>query len=111
MKATRNNRDFIEPGKFSILERELKYKFNDKALLIEALTKTVANDTKSSQQQHQKTNERLEFLGDRALELAVTSIVLEQNPKSKKGELNNRVSNLVRNDGTFIRCSEEVKPW
>ncbi|KIE04406.1 hypothetical protein NF27_BE00010, partial [Candidatus Jidaibacter acanthamoeba] len=89
MKATRNTSDFIGPEKYSILERELKYKFKDKALLIEALTKTVANSTKSSQQQHQKTNERLEFLGDRALELAVTSIVLEQNPKSKKGELNN----------------------
>ncbi|KIE04898.1 hypothetical protein NF27_FD00010, partial [Candidatus Jidaibacter acanthamoeba] len=36
------------------------------------------------------------------------SIVLEQNPKSKKGELNNRVSNLVSNNSTLLDVAKKL---
>jgi ribonuclease-3 len=69
---------------FSNLEKKLGYKFKDIDLLKEALThRSYLNENQSWSQPH---NERLEFLGDAVLELAVTE-ELFLNYKDGEGEL------------------------
>ena len=60
-------------------KEKLGFEFKDLQLLITALThRSYVNEHKKSVSEH---NERLEFLGDAVLELAVTSFLFEKYPK------------------------------
>ncbi len=97
-----------ELEKYQILQKKLHYTFNNHGLLIQALTRKVV---KSSQLQNKprKDNERLEFLGDRALELAMTSIIMEQYPEYTEGELHNKLSPLVKNKGPLLEIARKLE--
>jgi len=73
------------------LEKCLDYQFNDKDLIIEALThksyKKVVN------------NERLEFLGDAVLNLIVGEFLFKKFPKSAEGVLSKMRASLVNEKG------------
>lgn len=74
------------------LENELKYTFNNRALLAQALThRSFLNE---NPRWHLEHNERLEFLGDAVLELVVTDH-LYRNYTSPEGELTNWRAALV----------------
>ncbi|MDP2696448.1 MAG: ribonuclease III [bacterium] len=77
----------------SALEKNLGYSFNDKDLLNEALThRSYLNENpgwKSS------NNERLEFLGDAVLELAVTENLYHRYPDQQEGHLTSLRAALV----------------
>jgi len=74
------------------LENELKYTFNNKSLLAQALThRSFLNE---NPRWHLEHNERLEFLGDAVLELVVTDH-LYRNYTSPEGELTNWRAALV----------------
>lgn len=67
------------------LETSIKYEFEKKDLLREALThRSYLNENPSWQHPH---NERLEFLGDAVLELVVTENLYEKYPKYAEGQL------------------------
>jgi ribonuclease III len=69
--------------------------FNNPKILEEALThRSYLNET-SSVNTH---NERLEFLGDAVLELAVSQYLFERFPDSPEGELTAYRSSLVKTD-------------
>lgn len=71
------------------LEKILGYTFKNKALLTQALTH-------SSVSSHVSDNyERLEFLGDRVLGLAIASLLYEIFPKEPEGNLSQRHTGLV----------------
>ena len=72
------------------MTKKLNYKFNDEKLLALALTQSGANATNN--------NERLEFLGDRVLGLAVAGLLYEMFPAETEGELARRHSALVSAD-------------
>lgn len=78
---------------FSILERKLNINFKNKALLEQAfIHRSYINENPRLGLEH---NERLEFLGDAVLELAVTDYLYKKYPESPEGELTAYRSSLV----------------
>lgn len=75
------------------VEACIGYVFDDKTLLDRALTHISA--AKSSEGRL-GSYQRLEFLGDRVLGLAIASMLMEEFPKSAEGELSRRLAELVR---------------
>ena len=74
-----------------VIENCLNYKFNNPDLLKEALThKSFANEKGSG-----RDNERLEFLGDTVLQLAITDILMEKFPYDSEGSLSKKRAYLV----------------
>lgn len=69
------------------LEKRLNYRFQDQALLQQALTH------RSAAKRH---NERLEFLGDSILNLAIAKALYHQFPQCNEGELSRMRATLVR---------------
>lgn len=75
------------------LEARLGHAFEDKALLDRALTHITAA---TSREGRLGSYQRLEFLGDRVLGLAIASMLFEAFPKADEGELSRRLAELVR---------------
>jgi ribonuclease-3 len=74
------------------LEKALGHRFSNPSLLTEALThRGAATKTKPS-------NERLEFLGDRVLGLAIAEMLFTRFAGADEGELSRRLTALVRRD-------------
>ncbi len=77
---------------FKDLEKKIRYHFKNPQLLVEALThSSIALD----QTQHPFDNERLEFLGDAVLQLAITSHLFEIFPEFEEGPLTKIRTRLV----------------
>jgi len=77
----------------SALEERLGYRFKDRALLDQALThKSFVTGRKHA------SNQRLEFLGDRVLGLAIAEMLYASFPGNLEGELSQRHTALVRNE-------------
>lgn len=96
------------PGSLDALQRRLGHRFSQPALLERALTH------RSVGPEH---NERLEFLGDAALGLAMSSLLFERWHEGDEGELTRARAHLVREESLhaaalalglpqFIRLSE-----
>jgi ribonuclease III len=67
------------------LEKILGASFNDKQILVSAVThRSYLNEHREAKQDH---NERLEFLGDAVLELVVTDYLFKKYPEKPEGEL------------------------
>lgn len=70
---------------FTKLEKILEVTFEDKAMLLSAIThRSYLNEHRNATQEH---NERLEFLGDAVLELVVTDYLYKKFPEKPEGEL------------------------
>ena len=80
------------------MSQKLTYKFKNPDLLTLALTQSGADATNN--------NERLEFLGDRVLGLAVAGMLYEMFPTETEGELARRHAVLVSTD-TLARVAAE----
>jgi len=89
-KAPTSRTIATEPvGAMGDVERILGYQFREPRLLQEALThRSAAGAGRGS-------NERLEFLGDRVLGLAVAVWLAEQYPREQEGALGRRLAHLV----------------
>ena len=74
------------------LERRLGYQFKDRDLRREALTHGSAT---GARRKRPRTNERLEFLGDRVVGLAVAELLIRRYPDEPEGALTPRLSGLV----------------
>jgi ribonuclease-3 len=78
---------------FLILEKKLGLNFNNKNLLVEAFChRSFLNENPNFGLNH---NERLEFLGDAVLELAVTEYLYKKYPEKNEGELTSWRAALV----------------
>lgn len=78
---------------FGIFEEKAGFRFKDKGLLKQAFVhRSYINENKESGLAH---NERLEFLGDAVLELAVTDHLFNKFPDKTEGELTSYRSSLV----------------
>ncbi|GAC1332581.1 MAG: ribonuclease III [Beijerinckiaceae bacterium] len=84
------------------LESAIGYSFADATLLEQALTHATATRPKAP-----ANYQRLEFLGDRVLGLAVAEMLFEAFPKANEGELSRRLSDLVRRE----TCAEVAREW
>jgi ribonuclease-3 len=83
------------------LEAQVGHVFADKELLRRALTHV------SAATQRQDSYERLEFLGDRVLGLAIAHMIHEDFPGDSEGELSRRLAALVRKE----TCAEVAELW
>ncbi|MBI4193086.1 MAG: ribonuclease III [Candidatus Colwellbacteria bacterium] len=91
--------------KIEDVEKLLAMTFRDQALLTEALThRSYLNENPSWRLPH---NERLEFLGDAVLELAVTRFLFDKNPGEGEGTLTLFRAALV-NSRTLARVAEDL---
>ena len=86
------------------LEDRLAYHFKDPHLLACALTHVSAAGGAAGRS---KNYQRLEFLGDRVLGLAIAEMLFTAFPKASEGELSQRLSELVRRD----TCAEVALVW
>ena len=85
-----------------LLQQRLGLDFPDPSLLLEALTHS------SFRNEHGvKDNERLEFLGDSVLGLAITSLLYERFPTADEGTLSRLRSRLVSTQ-TLAEVGEEL---
>lgn len=75
-------------------EKALGYRFADRGLLKRALTHASVR----SQRSGGEDNERLEFLGDRVLALAIAELLVEIDPAATEGELARLFNRLVRKE-------------
>ncbi len=84
----------LRPRKFKELETKLGYKFKNPNLLERALTHASVRGGKVAR----SDNERLEFIGDRVLGLAIAEALNKQYPEANEGELARRYNRLVRGE-------------
>jgi len=85
------------------LERKLGYSFADRELLERALTHSSAGDG-AKDISH---NERLEFLGDRVVNLLTAERLMELYPEEREGELTKRMHALISGE-TCARVAERA---
>lgn len=97
MKGSKSAADY--QTELSVFQEEIGYTFNDVHLLEEALIhSSYANESALP-----FFNERLEFLGDAALELVTTEKLYTEYPDANEGELTRSRSRLV--------CKESLSEW
>jgi ribonuclease III len=80
--------------KYKELEKKLGYRFKDEALLQRALTHASLRGAKKVRED----NERLEFVGDRVLGLAISELLWTTYPAATEGELARHLNRLVRGE-------------
>ena len=80
--------------KFKNLEKALGHRFKDQQLLEVALTHASVRGDKGKR----SDNERLEFIGDRVLGLAIAELLNERFPEGSEGDLARRYNRLVRGE-------------
>lgn len=106
-------RPMFKARKFKALEKRLGYRFKNEALLARALTHASLRGSKKVRED----NERLEFVGDRVLGLAIVELLEETYPTATEGELARHLNRLVRGEtcaavgralglGEFLMLSE-----
>lgn len=89
--------------KFKDLEKKLGYRFKSQALLERALTHASLRGAKKAS----ADNERLEFIGDRVLGLAIVEVLNEAFPDANEGELARRYNRLVKGE-TCTKVGREL---
>jgi ribonuclease-3 len=85
----------------SALESRIGHDFADKALVELALTHVSHSHGRGPSYQ------RLEFLGDRVLGLAVAAMLYRAFPKEEEGKLSRRLADLVRKES----CADVARDW
>lgn len=81
------------PASDGVLEARLGHVFADPSLLDRALTHISGATSKEGRL---GSYQRLEFLGDRVLGLAIASLLMDAYPTADEGELSRRLAELVR---------------
>ncbi len=97
------------PGDLAELEAVIAYRFADRLVLDEALTHASALvvGRRRGPSRSRRSYERLEFLGDRVLGLAVAHLLIEVYPDEAEGGLTHRLSTLVCRE-TLAEVAEEI---
>jgi ribonuclease III len=82
------------PGAAKLIEARLGHQFAHRMLLTEALTHSSA----TGRDRGRRSNERLEFLGDRVLGLVIADLLIAAYPGEGEGDLSRRHAALVRRE-------------
>ena len=87
----------ISNKKINTFEKNIGYFFKNKKLLINSLVHPSSlSDTKKNRTKVVNDFERLEFLGDRVLGLAISSIIYGKFKENNEGDLSKKLSYLVQ---------------
>ncbi|MTI17400.1 ribonuclease III [Rhodobacteraceae bacterium RKSG542] len=95
----------VKKGSDAALEARIGYEFKDKTLLDRALSHASALPANKAPL---KSYQRLEFLGDRVLGLAVATMLEKAFPEAEEGELARRLNQLVKRE-TCAQVANELK--
>lgn len=112
-KAEESEIEVLGREHYHKIEAQLGYKFNDLILLEYAMTHRSAQNRSGG---HKNDYERLEFLGDAVLDLAVAHLLLDAHPEAREGDLSKMRAALVNTSsladhakrlglGSYIRLS------
>ncbi len=101
-KAAKPTKPRRAPRAITPLETTIGYRFGDPALLERALTHISAL---KGAQGRAASYQRLEFLGDHVLGLAVSEMLFAAFPKADEGEMSRRLADLVRRE----TCAEVAR--
>ena len=82
-------------SRLDMAEALLGYRFTERGRLAEALTHRSATQPNRHGRKPPKSNERLEFMGDRVLGLVVAEWLIERFPDEQEGALGRRHAHLV----------------
>ena len=94
-------------SEYLLIETRIGYSFKDRSLLQLALTHSSVHGGR----QATLSNERLEFLGDRVLGLAIAEILLEKFPNEIEGTSNSFLGNTsYRSSCSILRYSYPKPP-
>lgn len=93
-------------GDLADLQTRIGHVFADPSLLLRALTHVSALPAAPAQRRVD-SYQRLEFLGDRVLGLAVSTMIYEAFPAAEEGELSRRLADLVRKE----TCADVARDW
>lgn len=86
------------------LEQKLGYSFQNRALLLRALTHRSWASEHTSQMPEDADNEQLEFLGDAILGFVVSEALVLRDPNAREGQLSQQKAHLV--SAAFLyRCA------
>ncbi|MCI4678643.1 ribonuclease III [Rhodoblastus acidophilus] len=96
----------LDSDALAALQERVGHRFGDPALLTRALTHVSALPAAQAQRRVE-SYQRLEFLGDRVLGLAVSEMLFEQFPEAEEGELSRRLADLVRKE----TCADVARGW
>jgi len=92
-----------EPRPLDALMERLDYTFGDDGLLRTALThRSYAHESRSAEH-----NERLEFLGDAAIDLVLSEELIQRLPQRREGELSRARAALV-NEGSLAAVARRL---
>jgi ribonuclease-3 len=89
----------------SSFEEETGYVFQDKSLLVTALTHSSFSNEKCLKKY--KCNERLEFLGDAVLELVSSEYIFRKHPHMAEGDMTKTRASYVC-EPTLALCAREI---
>ena len=78
-----------------VLEQKLGYRFQDRALLLRALTHRSWLSERGSPMPEDADNEQLEFLGDSILGFVVSEALVLRDPNAREGQLSQWKAHLV----------------
>ena len=84
------------------LEKKIKYKFKDSSLLHQALSHKSYTHLSDSIE----NNERLEYLGDAVLNLALGDLLMTVHKEADEGQLSKMRSSLVSTKGLYRKARE-----
>jgi len=82
-------------NELALLENTIKYSFNDKQLLVRALTHSSYSNESGLKNHHIYCNERLEFLGDSVLSLITSNYLYGKFSDCPEGELTRMRAEVV----------------
>ena len=95
----------MKPIRLSVLEDIISYHFQDKELLLLAMThSSYSNEQKNKDRQN---NERLEFLGDAVLEITVSDYLFRKYPDYDEGKMTKTRSSMVC-EFTLASCARDI---
>ncbi len=93
-----------ETNELKALQKVLSYTFKNEGSLLQALThKSYANEKKGLL----TDNERLEFLGDAVLDLAISHLIMEKFPNLSEGEMSKLRASVV-NEGSLAVMAKGI---
>jgi ribonuclease-3 len=99
---------FRNPSDKRKIAKKLGYKFKDNKLLLQALTRKSALN-EGLQKAHIGHFQRLEFLGDRVLNLVISDLVYSNNPKWNEGQLTVELNKWINNKGPLAEIALLLK--
>ena len=98
---------FQDKDDFEKICEILQYKFKNKKLLLQALTRPSALVEKR-QSREIEDFQRLEFIGDKVLNLVISHILIELYPSWREGRLTQETSKYVNNRGPLAAVARRL---